>query len=428
LLTREQCLERAEKALQAKTLSGVVAQVIAQAASPRSDMTQLAELISRDVVLSAKVLQAANSAAYISNRGMITTISEAVRHVGCATIRNVAAAVGVFEAMPDTGADGFNPIRCWQHSFAVAKLCELLATRQMPDEAGTAYLAGLCHDLGDILFRSHFGSEYGQVLGVHRVSRLPLRQLEREMMGITQEELSMTILRCLSLPQAIRDPIEAVHAAGEPRTPLARVLRLADGYANGLLLAAGEGVVVTPFSRSDCRKVTGEDSPAAPDGDMFRAEILALTSMLARLDTDEARRLTQALYPRQEKKIWLAREAGLSGFDPVGAALAALGNVNVSDRLPTAAEAGECDGLVVMARSAAAAGLDGAAVNGAAALAAKGRRTMPTLWLAGPRVAEDAVAATVSAVVPRAWPIALEDLAGFVGDCGIAVKRAARAA
>src|SRR4029453_17327176 len=36
LLTREQCIARAEKAMAAKTLSGVVAEVIALATSPRA--------------------------------------------------------------------------------------------------------------------------------------------------------------------------------------------------------------------------------------------------------------------------------------------------------------------------------------------------------------------------------------------------------
>jgi HD-like signal output (HDOD) protein/DNA-binding response OmpR family regulator len=429
LLTREQCLKRTEDALQAKTLSGVVAQVVAMAASPRSDMTHLAEMIARDMVLSAKVLQAANSAAYASGRGMIASIPDAVRHIGCSTIRNIAAAVGVFEAMPDTGADGFNPIRCWQHSFAVARLCEQLSARQSPEDAGTAYLAGLCHDLGDILFRTHFGTEYAQVLAVHDACGTPLRQLEREMLGITQAELSLTILRCLALPQTIRDPIEELHRDAEPRQPIGRILRLADAYANGLLLAAGGGEMLTPLGKADCRRATGEDSPATPDGDAFRSEILALTLMLARLDHADARRLMEPLHRPGEARLWLAREAGLSAFDPIAAALGALGRVQVSERLPTREEAGGVDGLVVVARSVAAAGLDAAAVADAAGhTLPAGARTLPTLWLAGGAAAIAAMAgrAPSGAIAPRAWPISIDELAAFVGTC--ASSRSARAA
>jgi HD-like signal output (HDOD) protein/DNA-binding NarL/FixJ family response regulator len=415
LLTREQSLARAEQALQAKTLSGEVAQVIAMAASPRTDLAHLAESIARDLVLSTKVLQAANSAAYASKRGMITSIPEAVRHIGCATIRNIAATVGVFEAMPATGADGFNPIRCWQHSFAVARLCERLAAGQFADQTGTAYLAGLCHDLGDILFRTHFAPEYAQVLEMHRVSLLPLEQLERDMLGVTHQELSMTILRCLALPDAIRSPIEEAHAACEPRQPLARILRLADGYATGLLLAASAGASLAPLSRAECRKATGEDCPSTPSSDTFRGEILALTSMLARLD-DDGRHLLEPLCSRQKAKIWLSREAGLSSFDPIGAALEALGEVRVSDRLPVVAEIGDCGGLVVLARSPSAVGLDATAIQQALAGSMTNRRPVPVLWLAGRTVPQPPE--PVPSVFPRSWPISISELAAFVESCG----------
>src|SRR3954469_16414921 len=92
LLTREQCLARAEKALAAKTLSGAVAEVISLAASPRGSAADVAPLIARDPMLSARVLQAANSAAYVSARPVVSTIPDAVRQIGLATVRSIAAA------------------------------------------------------------------------------------------------------------------------------------------------------------------------------------------------------------------------------------------------------------------------------------------------------------------------------------------------
>ncbi|HWB53183.1 MAG TPA: HDOD domain-containing protein, partial [Tepidisphaeraceae bacterium] len=151
LLDRDQCIARAQQALEGKTLSGVVAQVISQAASPRGDTRQISELIARDPLLSARILQAANSPAYASNKGIVANIPDAIRNVGFTTVRNIAAAMGIFDAMPETTPDGFNPIRCWQHSFAVAQICERLQSILDPEQAGVAYLVGLCHDLGEIL-------------------------------------------------------------------------------------------------------------------------------------------------------------------------------------------------------------------------------------------------------------------------------------
>jgi HD-like signal output (HDOD) protein len=71
-LTREQCAQWARQAMHAKTLSGAIMQVMSTASSPHGDAAQLRSLISRDPVLSARVLQAANSAAYATGRGLIT--------------------------------------------------------------------------------------------------------------------------------------------------------------------------------------------------------------------------------------------------------------------------------------------------------------------------------------------------------------------
>jgi hypothetical protein len=82
-------------------------------------------------MLSARVLHVANSAAYASARPVVHTIPDAVRQVGMSTVRNVASSLGIFEAMPPSSADGFNPIRCWQHSLAVAMLCERLVPKRL---------------------------------------------------------------------------------------------------------------------------------------------------------------------------------------------------------------------------------------------------------------------------------------------------------
>ena len=170
LLTRDQSLDRLERAMQGRTLCGIAAQVIAAARAPRMDLADLAEIIGRDPVLTAQVLQTANSAAYASSRGAIATLAEAVRVIGSSAVRDIAVSVGVFDAMPTGENDGFDPIQCWQHSLAVAMLCKHLANEE---QRGLAYLAGLCHNLGEILFRTHFGSEYRKVVEASKATGAP---------------------------------------------------------------------------------------------------------------------------------------------------------------------------------------------------------------------------------------------------------------
>jgi HD-like signal output (HDOD) protein len=416
LLNREQCVAKAERALGAKTLSGAVAEVIALAASPRGNVSDLAPLIARDPMLSARVLQAANSAAYVSSRGVVSTIPDAVRQIGTAAVRSIAAALGIFDAMPPSTADGFNPVRCWQHSFAVAMLCERLAPKDGAADAGLAYLVGLCHDLGEILFHTHFAREYAQVLDCHRGTGRRLDDLEREMLGMTRGELVQTIIGCFGLPESIKEPIRSFHESSVTTAPgaaLTRVLRAAELYANGLLLASSGRSWVAPMTKAECKSTLGREEPKAPDSTSFRSEVFCTTGVLARLSEDQARAVMKPEFERTAARLCVVREAALSPFDPLTLALESMAEVRVVDRL--AAVDDECGGIIVLAPSDLTGGFTSQDVQAAAGQAGAGSTApVPVLWLVG-RV--NGMAQRGAAVSPVRWPVRLDDLAAFVRRC-----------
>lgn len=418
LLTREQCIARAERALAAKTLSGAVAEVIALAASPRGNLSELAPLIARDPMLSARVLQAANSAAYVSTRPVVSTIADAVRQIGTSTVRSIAATLGIFEAMPPSAADGFNPIRCWQHSFAVAMLCERLMPKDLAATAGLAYLVGLCHDLGEILFHTHFGKEWGLVVETQSRTGRPMRDVEREMLGMTRGELVQTIIQCIDLPDAIKEPIRTFHdgqvnpAPSGP--PLTRLLRIAELYSNGLLLASSGRSMVAPITKAECSATLGRDDPKLPNAVTFRSEVLYTTGVLARLSEDQAAAVMKPIYQRSKAKICVVRDQTLSDFDPVTSALDLMADVKVVERL-SALERGAFDGLVVLGASDLTGGFHASEVQQAASAPAADPTGAPrVLWLVG-RI--NGMAQRDAPLAPLRWPVRLDDLARFVQDC-----------
>jgi CheY-like chemotaxis protein/HD-like signal output (HDOD) protein len=424
LLTRDDCVARAEGAFQAKTLSGVVMQVISMADSSRGDNTQLASLIARDPMLSVRVIQAANSAAYASNGRVVSTIPDAIRKVGCATVRNVAAALGVFDVMPESSGDGFNPIRCWQHSFAVAKLCEHLAGGGDLAEPGLAYVVGLCHDLAEIFIHGQFASEYQQVIDMAERTGLPRAQLEQEMMGMTHGELVGTIFRCLALPDTIRDPVQILHNPNPERTtnPLGRILWLAENYANGAMLASSPASMIAPLSQALCRSATGQPDPAPPDAAALRSEVMCLTAMLARLPGGESKLLAPP-FARRPVRVWLTRDTTLSAFDPVEMALQSLADVEVHDRLPGAAELDEVQGCVVVMRAGEVPAISAARIEQMIADAEGRGRPRPVYWISGSRLQ----AAGPKSPAPVQAPLELSDLAAFIETLVPAAKPAAAA-
>jgi CheY-like chemotaxis protein/HD-like signal output (HDOD) protein len=384
LMTREQFLERVQEIFQAKSLSGVITEVIALASSPRGDRTQLAALIAQDPMLAARVLHAANSAAYASAGASVTTIPDAIRKVGFSSVRNIAAALGVFDCMPEGGVDGFNPIRCWQHSFAVAQLCERLAVLRSPEQAGVAYLIGLCHDLGDIFVRTQFNKEYNRVLETAARTGLSFQKLHQQMLGISAARLIGAVLKCMALPQAIREPIEILHAAGGYRIqdPMTRILWMAENFANAALLASGPRSEVAPLPQSFCLAAVGNQNPPRPDPAALRSEVMGLSFSLPRLSRADEEKIHGQMFKRHSTRVWVARDPRISEFDPIGLAMQSLAKAEIYQRLPTAAEAEEIDRLVVITVSANTPGLGWRDIESALAKTRAAGKSIPAIAFA----------------------------------------------
>jgi HD-like signal output (HDOD) protein/CheY-like chemotaxis protein len=353
LMTAQQCISRVEDCMAGKTLSGAVAEVLMLASRPSAELKDLSALITRDPVLSVRVLQMANSAAFFSRRGAVTTITEAVKNIGANNVRNIAASVGIFDAMPASSADGFNPIRCWQHSFAVARLCETFVVPTSPDEAGLAYLVGLCHDLGDIMFRTRFEKEYQSVLDVQQRTGAPLEEIEQHLLGMTHMEILKIILKCMGLPDTIRTPIEQFQNAikqpvGRPIIP--RALAMAESFANGLLLASSESSTITPITESDWMDISGRNRLTPPDGEELRSQVYCLTAILSRMNPTDQAGLMQAPYKKSNATIWLARDPLLSSADPFAEALSGMANTQVYQHLPSPEQMKDFSGLAIESR------------------------------------------------------------------------------
>jgi len=352
-LKRAQTIRRLEDCVQTRTLAGVVAEVIALASSPRCAIADLAEVLKKDPVLAARVIQVANTAAFATQKLRVSSVEEAVRNIGAGTVARMAASVGIFETFPPDASDGFNVVRCWQHSFAVAAIMEKLLPEDREGVAGVAYLAGLCHDLAEIVMRQVFVAEYGAVLEMAAATRQPAYRIEAAVLGIPHPELVGLVLGRLGLPENVVAPIREYHEdlCGQSGncSQTARCLRLADAYAHGLLLASMPEATVGPVLVSECRSAIGRDEPPAIGDRELRSEVLTTTSLLARLAPEHAARVCRPLLPSSPLRVWYARHKGFSPLDPLGAALRMLAVTEVFDRLPAASEVGDYDAIVAAA-------------------------------------------------------------------------------
>jgi HD-like signal output (HDOD) protein/DNA-binding response OmpR family regulator len=349
--TRSQTVQRIQDRTQAKTLAGVVAEIVAMSSSPRGSMGDLVGVLKKDPVVAARVLQVANSARFATQRPMVSTLEEAVRNLGQSAVRNIATSVGVFEICPTGSADAVELVRCWQHAFAVAAVMD----RLVPDVggAGIAHLVGLCHDLGEIVLRQYFPQERNAAVAEAASADRPLRQTLAKMLGMSHHDFVGVVLARLGLPDPIVKPIREFHrdadAAAPNLSPLARALKLADNYAHGAMLAASGDAMLSPVSKADVAAYGGPDPmPEGLDVLQLRGEVLLTASLLSRLSAGDEQQLRAPVVEPTGLRIWYARHRSLAGFDPLAAALSLLGETAVHDGLPKSAdEAADFQLLVV---------------------------------------------------------------------------------
>jgi HD-like signal output (HDOD) protein len=210
---------------------------------PTTTAVDVANLISRDLSLTSKVLRLANSAFYGIPR-TVTTVQNAVVILGLKVINTMVFSITVVKMFPGDGNNQlFSRKKFWAHSLACAVLSRQLALRMRkftlfdPEEC---FCAGLIHDIGRIVLDQYFHEEF--VKAIHKVTaeKISLLKAESDVFGFTHTEVGDWLTSRWELPQDIRVPIVYHHAPSktEYAREITTLVHLADSlcYETGYLL------------------------------------------------------------------------------------------------------------------------------------------------------------------------------------------------
>jgi len=130
--------------------------------------SQLTALISRDPVVSAHLLRMANSA-FIGIRSRVTSITHAVTLLGFTRVRDIVLGLSVWGRFGGKGPGAAYRKAMWLHSAMVAAAAKKLVERAGGD-GGTAFTAGLLHDVGKLVLGLRLGETYWSMLEIGRAS------------------------------------------------------------------------------------------------------------------------------------------------------------------------------------------------------------------------------------------------------------------
>ncbi|EXI68701.1 MAG: phosphodiesterase [Candidatus Accumulibacter adjunctus] len=230
------------------TLPVVVVQALRVMQDPASDARAVERVIIHDPAISAKVLRVANSAFFGLSR-RIGTIADAVRVLGFTNVQGMLISVGAFDSFR---TERLNLVEFWKHSIATATAARFLADalRHPGDEA---FMAGLLHDIGKLIFAVQAESGYRHVLDLERDSAFGSLEAERTLFEFTHPEVGQMVAERWDLPARHIAAIAHHHepdASGDEYRFCALI-----GLANRVAHAALDGFVETLASDHDAAQL-----------------------------------------------------------------------------------------------------------------------------------------------------------------------------
>jgi putative nucleotidyltransferase with HDIG domain len=120
---------------------------------PDASLTDAARIIGRDVAMTANIMKLVNSA-FFGARQTITSIDRAVTYLGLDTLGALVLGHSVFQSRGSSATDNDRLEELWQHSLLTATAARAIALNEKlpPARAEEAFLTGMLHDVGRVVF------------------------------------------------------------------------------------------------------------------------------------------------------------------------------------------------------------------------------------------------------------------------------------
>jgi HD-like signal output (HDOD) protein len=198
------------------SLPQTLAAVLKVINNPKSDSDDVAEVISQDVSLTARLLRMVNSVQYGRNR-KVSKISEAVVVMGLNSVKMLALSSTVFSlgSEPEQN-DQYDLHRIWRHLIETAVNARSIAEAVKYREPEEAFVTGLLHDVGIILMLSYFKEQYCLLIEQMKSEDRGLCAVEKERFGFDHCQVGGELIKAWKLPPRLGFVLENHHNADKP--------------------------------------------------------------------------------------------------------------------------------------------------------------------------------------------------------------------
>ena len=181
-------------------------------ADPDAGVIAVAAVINRDAALTARLLRVVNSSFFGVGR-QVTRVDAAVNFMGVSLVRAIALADGVtrsFTVSPDVlDLDEWN-----NHAVRIATSSREIALAICPQDrslADEAFLAGLLHDVGQVVMAGVAPGDWKALEATAARESLPLNDVERRAGRVSHAVVGAYLLSLWGLPSSVVEAVAFHH-------------------------------------------------------------------------------------------------------------------------------------------------------------------------------------------------------------------------
>ena len=233
--------ERVERISNLPTLPNLLEKFNEMIKDPSVSMDTLGRELSKDQVITSKLLKLVNSAFY-GFPGRISTLTHALVLLGYDALKGLIITSSIFENLsPDA-----YPL--WRHSIAVSLASRIIATKLSFQDREEFAVAGLLHDIGKVILHIEAPKEYRTVINHAKTSGKPLWMAESEILGFDHATIGLWICKEWTLPEKLATPIGYHHTPSDAseHTKRVAVVSLADIMVRGMGSGAEDDLPLEP--------------------------------------------------------------------------------------------------------------------------------------------------------------------------------------
>jgi HD-like signal output (HDOD) protein len=224
------------------TLPEVALRIARMVDDPTSSAADIGREISQDAALTARLLRVANSPAF-GHHGKIATISRAITVLGVRQVRDLTVGLTAIRSFDGIGNELVTMESFWRHSVLCAVAAGQIAERRERVRDDTSFLAGLLHDMGQLVLFNRASALERQALlmSIDSADDRGLFLCEREVVGFDHGAVGLALARNWAMPRSLQECIEFHH---EPQRAQAHALEVATVHvANSVAVLAEIGSV-----------------------------------------------------------------------------------------------------------------------------------------------------------------------------------------